>query len=260
MAVSQNKLVSVGGGVPFYPVVDEDTLASDLDTAIPTQQSVKAYIDGHATAGVKDEDDMATNSATHVPSQQSVKAYVDNGGAASGITTGVGAKNGATVTAVESGNGLIHKTVLTLANTPITMRDTEQGGGVKVYDFPDGMIAFHGSFYDLTMTTHSVLADTLNTGVTCNAGVGTTTQANATLATTEQNIIQVTAWTAGTTIDVANTATQGVGLPTTLNGTGTALDAYLNLAVAGAGDIDADASILVNGTITMMWSNLGDKA
>jgi len=97
-------------------VVDEDNLASDSDTKIPTQQSVKAYVDsviagltaleaadidtlaeinaiiGDATlvtveatdasgyGWVIDEDDMTSDSATKVPTQQSVKAYVDAAG------------------------------------------------------------------------------------------------------------------------------------------------------------------------------------
>ena len=79
-------------------------MASNSATAIPSQQSVKAYVDSQIltkdntdeiTEGssnlyftnaradarisnaIKDEDNMASDSATHVPSQQSVKAYVD---------------------------------------------------------------------------------------------------------------------------------------------------------------------------------------
>ena len=86
------------------PITDEDNMASNSATAIPSQQSVKAYVDSQIltkdntdeiTEGssnlyftnaradarisnaIKDEDNMASDSATHVPSQQSVKAYVD---------------------------------------------------------------------------------------------------------------------------------------------------------------------------------------
>ena len=79
-------------------------MASNSATAIPSQQSVKAYVDSQIltkdntdeitegssnlyftnaradariTNALKDEDNMASNSATHIPSQQSVKAYVD---------------------------------------------------------------------------------------------------------------------------------------------------------------------------------------
>ena len=87
-------------GINF--VADEDTMVSDSDTKIPTQQSVKAYVDTnvpttlveldttvtgtqlntlHADAlrgsDLIDEDTMVSNSATKAPVQQSVKAYVD---------------------------------------------------------------------------------------------------------------------------------------------------------------------------------------
>ena len=95
-------------------VLDQDNMSSDDDTKVPTQQSVKAYVDniisgltaleavdidtlaeinaiiGDATLVseeatdttnfdfVIDEDNMASDLATKVPTQQSVKAYVDN--------------------------------------------------------------------------------------------------------------------------------------------------------------------------------------
>ena len=94
------------------PITDEDNMASNSATAIPSQQSVKAYVDSQVAGkdalselsgdsdditegstnlfftnaradarisnAIKDEDNMASNSATHVASQQSVKAYVDS--------------------------------------------------------------------------------------------------------------------------------------------------------------------------------------
>ena len=65
-------------------LVDEDTMASDSAVMVPTQQSVKAYVDTQDALNILatnliDEDSMATDSATKVPSQQSVKAYADAG-------------------------------------------------------------------------------------------------------------------------------------------------------------------------------------
>jgi hypothetical protein len=116
----------------FGFVVDEDNMASDLATKIPTQQSVKAYVDavvagltflatedidtlaeinailGDATlvtveatdasgyGWVLDEDDLASDSATKVPTQQSVKAYVD------AEIAGVGGGGGDTLPVVDT--------------------------------------------------------------------------------------------------------------------------------------------------------------
>jgi hypothetical protein len=168
-------------------------------------------------------------------------------------TANIGAAAGTGVTAVEYGNGLSHTTVLTLVNTPITMRDTEQGGGVKIYDFPLGSITITGAVATVTETTTSTLASTLHASSTLNWGVGSATQTNATLVTTEQNIVNVTAATSSATINVANTATTGAGGAVILNGTGTAADAYLNAAAAAAGDITGDATTVWNGTVTINW-------
>ena len=165
-----------------------------------------------------------------------------------------------TVSVVEKGDGVFHQTVFTFADVPITMRDTEQGAGIQIYTFPLGRILFLGGSGQITTTTTSILANTLNTGVTCNWGVGTTTQASATLATTEQDFIQVAAWVASATINVAPAAsTAGVGIAsvTPYAGVSTATAVFLNLAVAGAADIDADASTTTDGTVTLTWINLG---
>lgn len=176
-------------------------------------------------------------------------------------TTNIGAKNGATVTVVEKGEGIIHQTVFTLTALPLTLADLTVGAGVKIYDFPEGQITILGASASVAETTTSVLADTLNTGVTYNWGVGTTTQASATLATTEQDIVPVTNGTASSTINVAGAASGAVraAAPVNFDGTGTAKDAFFNVAIATATDIDADATTTWTGTITITWMFNGDK-
>jgi hypothetical protein len=153
----------------------------------------------------------------------------------------------------------LQKTTLTFANTPITVRDTEQGGGVKIYDFPAGRIAIIGATGSVGFTTTSALASTLNAGVSCRWGVGTVTQANATLATTEQNIIPVTTFSSSATINVApTTVPNALAASAQFDGTSTAVAAFLNVSVPLATDIDANATVVANGTVTITWINLGD--
>jgi len=109
-------LTATGGATATYndgadtividvPITDEDDMSSDSATAIPSQQSVKAYVDSQIltkdnsdeitegstnlyftneradariTNALIDEDDMSSNSATKIPSQQSVKAFVES--------------------------------------------------------------------------------------------------------------------------------------------------------------------------------------
>jgi hypothetical protein len=163
-----------------------------------------------------------------------------------------------TVTAAEYGDGVFHQTVLTLIDVPVTMRDTEQGGGIQIYDFPLGSIQRLGAAGTIAVTTTSILANTLNTGVTCNWGIGSVTQSNATVVTTEQDFVNDTAFTASATIDVAGADATGVGVGVlaALDGTSTAVDAFLNLAVASGTDIDGDATVTVSGEIKIVWVNL----
>jgi len=156
-------------------------------------------------------------------------------------------------------SGIVHQTILTLTALPITVRDTQQGGGAKIYTFPKGRILRRGACGTITPTTTSILANTLNTGVTGNWGVGSVTQASATVTTTEQDFINVAAFVASATINVAGSATNGTSpaVLALLNGTSTAIAAFLNLAVAGATDIDADATLLVSGVIVLNWDNIG---
>ena len=196
--------------------------------------------------------DLNANVRTHVGPKGLDKSAANVGSIPSAVQ--------AYVSAAEYGDKAFHQTVLTLTALPITMRDTEQGGGAKIYTFPEGRICKLGGIGAIAVTTTSELATTLKTGKTCNWGVGSVTQANATVATTEQDFVNVTAWTSGTTINVANAVTKGVG-PGVLashDGTTTPIAAFMNLAIAGAGDIDGDATVTVTGTITLSWVYVGD--
>jgi hypothetical protein len=167
----------------------------------------------------------------------------------------VGAVNGSTVSVVEHGDGFYHVSVLTLTATPLTLADATVGAGVKIYDFPVGQITVLNASGSVAETTTSAIATTLNSGVTYNWGVGTTTQASGTLATTEQNIINTTNGTSSTTINVAaavSSSTQTVA-PLAYNGKSTAIDSFFNVGIATATDIDADATTTWTGTITISW-------
>lgn len=184
---------------------------------------------------------------------------VDGGSPAA---AGSGTAAGTGVTAAERvAGGIVHQTVLTFVNTPLPLVD-EAGvvayAGLKVYDFPAGAILFLGAVADLDLTKSSA---GVNADWDGDVGVGTVTASNnSTLATTEQNIIPTTATpqaVAGvTTANALSTATENA----VVNGTSTAVDAYLNLLVDDA-DHDVTTTpcnLIVNGTLTLTWINLGD--
>lgn len=197
------------------------------------------------------------------------KLYVDLDGAGAGLLAdkaahtalNPGTVGGATITAVEYGfGGFINKTVLTLTATPMTVADATAGGGVKIYTFPAGAITILGGSLLVAPTTTSVLASTLNTNVAIEIGVGTATAGAAALTTTEEDIITGGAGVSSTTINVAPVATGAVRTtaPAILDGSGTAIAAYLNLGVPTATDIDGDATVVISGTVSIIWAFGGD--
>ena len=51
MAALDDKIVTVGGGEAYFPIYDEDTMSSDDNRGLATQQSIKAYVDEAITGG-----------------------------------------------------------------------------------------------------------------------------------------------------------------------------------------------------------------
>ena len=178
----------------------------------------------------------------------------------------VGTKTGATVTAVEYGNGVNHQTVLTLAATPITVTDTTPvvgAGNTLIYTFPEGRILILGTTAYSTFTTTSVVASTLKASKNCVWSLGSIAAASTggagTLTAGEITWLPSTACVSGTTINVANTVASGaLASSAQYDGTTTAAPVYLNFAVVTATDIDGDATVAANGVITLNWIWLGD--
>ena len=122
------------------------------------------------------------------------------------VTFGVGDKEGGTAAiknaykVTERGTDVVHKTVFTFNDTPLTFLDTGTGVGFKIYTFPKGRITVLGGSGSMAITTTSALASTLNASAGLFWGVGSVTQAgNITLATTEQAFVQTTAAVASAT-------------------------------------------------------------
>lgn len=155
--------------------------------------------------------------------------------------------------------GDLHKTTIYLEDCPLTVLDATVGRGAKIYDFPEGVIHILGSVGSIQVTTTSDPDTTLNNGATLNWGIGSTVQANGTLATTEQDIIPTKNVLNGAAVDVAGALSGSQSTtPATFDGHSFALDAYLNVGLADATEIDGDAFVNINGFVTIYWINLGD--
>lgn len=177
-------------------------------------------------------------------------------------SAGIGAVAGTGVSVAEYGAGGIRQSVFTVTAMPLTIPNAvaaNQANGAKIYDFPEGRLLILGATGTMQQTTTSVLASTLNASSSCRWGVGTTVGTNATLATTEQDLIPVTSITSSATVNVAGTATSAaLAASAQFDGTSTAKDAFLNFSVPTDLDLDADATITLTGTVTITWVLLGD--
>ena len=171
---------------------------------------------------------------------------------------------GTNVTAVEYGNGIFHKTVLTLSAVAVAISDLHVGGGSLIYTFPEGNIAVLGGIASVAETTTSTIASTLKASKTLSVGVGsvvTALQDSGTLVTTQQDLVNAFSATSSATINVAGATANGKLSATTLtryDGTSSAQGVYLNCGVPTATDIDADATSTWSGTVTLVWTYEGD--
>jgi len=164
-----------------------------------------------------------------------------------------GYPSGTGVSAIESAAG-VYKTVVTLKDYALTMTDnlTKLHGGFQYYTFAEGSIVILGATTDLSI----VVSGGLNADADGDCAIGIiVADAGAALTGNDANICPVTTVTC-----VASAATntmRNAAAIAPLNGTGTAIPAFLNYAFDN-GAYTAAGIVTISGTITMLWSNLGD--
>lgn len=166
------------------------------------------------------------------------------------------------MTVSHEGVGQQRRTKFTFSSCAIAMVDAAgvvAYAGTKIFDFPAGKILFLGACANLALTKSSAgINDTFDG----DFSLGTVTASNnATLSSTEQDLIPTTATpqavSGATTAKGASTSTESCKV---FDGTGTAIDAYLNFLIDDA-DHDVTgtpADLIVTGTLTIDWINLGD--
>ncbi len=195
---------------------------------------------------------------------------IDNAltGVSSDSTHTVGAvttKSGLTV--AEMGDGAMHKTVLTLTAVAMASTDATSDGArttQQLYTFPEGhilILAGHAVFGvgGIVATTGSGTgySDTADLGV----GVGTVAaDAGVGLAGTEEDIctemdVNLVAAVSDAEISVAQATTAAY------DGSTTPVKVILNTSTLDDADHGAVADVLtVTGTVTIVWTTIGDDA
>lgn len=170
-----------------------------------------------------------------------------------------GAVNSATTCSVnEFSNGPLHQTVITLASHPVTVANTTGAsfGSSKLYDFPAGVIKVLGAVASLGFVWTG--EDIAATG-SGDFSFGTTATSDATLSSTDVNLVPSTAMTDPFVAGVGAATGGHLAAATILDGHTTALDAYLNLIIDDADVADgASDTVLVSGTFRITWLQLGD--
>ncbi len=189
--------------------------------------------------------------------------FADTGG----MTTdaGVGAKNGATV-AVAEAVPMVHRTTLTLTATPVTITDdagVAQYGGVKIYDWPEGMVCCLGAVVTGALTAG--VTGTIKNDWDGDVSLGTATATTgATLIGTEADIMQSVQVSAGAAdkLGVVDAVSVAAALTESgarwIDGTTTPADVYLNFVI----DDDAthtSGTATFTGTVELVWLKLGDN-
>lgn len=177
---------------------------------------------------------------------------------ASASASGAGTA-GAGTTAVESGNGVLQRTVLTMSDVSVTVANTTgvSFGGTKIYDFPAGRILVLG------VTAANISFDLTDAGnvtpITGTMGgdisIGTTVASDGTLTNADVDLLP------STSIDPISGGVAGAALAASaqFDGTGTAKDAFFNILIDDADVADTASDVLlVNGTVTITWINCGD--
>jgi len=171
------------------------------------------------------------------------------------------------LTAVESGDAALHKTVLTLDEVEVVTVDgtdpTTDGtfGTTLLYTFPQGHIVVHGGHQAYLITKIAAgsggISDTADLGI----GVGTVAAVQSTewgLSTTEENICaEADVDLTGGTSDSAESSVNAAVVAA--DGSAAALSVNLNIRGLGDDDSTPVADILtVSGTITVVWSVIGN--
>jgi hypothetical protein len=126
--------VAVGGGSSISTVLDEDNMASDSDTALATQQSIKAYVDSQVTAQDLDfQGDTGGALSIDLDSETLDIAGgtgIDTSGAGNTLTVAIDS----TVTTLTGTQTLTNKTLTSPTVTTATLNGNISGTSIKDED------------------------------------------------------------------------------------------------------------------------------
>lgn len=171
------------------------------------------------------------------------------------------------VSVVERGNAAMHKTIITLAEVVITMTEGSTPGTdavwgtLPLYTFPVGHVIFLGAHAVFPLGLIEAGTGGLTDTADLEFGMGTLARGNTSdfaLAATEKNIIPENVCTQ--MVSGLSVAIESAVLAAALffDGT-TACVANLNFITSDDADCTGNDTLIVSGTITMLWTMQGDE-
>ena len=189
---------------------------------------------------------------------------VDNGVSLTPSTTLTGSTAGTatagTISVVHENTGVIVRSTFTLTGARIPVTDGAASGSfgtLKLFTFPAGGVAILGARQNYTAFAEGSALTTAAGDAAFKIALGSVAvaaAADAVLATTSVDI--------GAAISLTNSGGTSAGTAHTAGSLaidGTTTNATINLNWSGsAATIDASSTIDVTGTITVVWSSLGD--
>ena len=170
------------------------------------------------------------------------------------------------IRATEYGDGLNHTTLLTCTLLPVTTGNTTGAsfGSKLLYTFPTGGILLGGCnayFSGIFFNTAAGSTGDIDGGGSGDYSIGTTATADATLSTTDVEILPSTAMLDPFVTGVGRSNVSSIlAVPLSKLGNVTAITAYLNVIIDDADVADAAAGDLVyfSGNVWIQWNFLGD--
>lgn len=149
--------------------------------------------------------------------------------------------------------------VLTLSAMQIAVTDALAYASQKLLDLPAGRVEFKGGTASLAFAVLTTRASTINDNAAMDWSLGSAAASNVTLGSTMVDLIAKQDKTLDGAVAAYTTAQAANGAsPAFFDGTGTAMDVYLNVSFPTGTDIDADGTLAVTGTITLNFEMYGD--
>lgn len=177
----------------------------------------------------------------------------------------VGTTTGLSV--VERGNSALHKTIITLDDLVMTMTDGSSSvtdacwGTTPLYTFPQGHVLFYGSHVLWPLGKVTAGTGGIIDAGDIEMGIGSTARANASnfaLAAAERNIVielVLAQLVGGTTAAIESIASAAALF---LDGSTTDIVANLNFITSHDDDATASDTLILSGTITLLWTMQGN--